>query len=138
MTSPGWTFDEACNPDLHAQLRLLSEWLRSELAAPEWKAILVTERLVLNRYSQVRVSADAVWTPDTYAERFSRLMRAGYLEIRLETLGILDSNLVTSIIVPGPPLGAPRTVVILRGLPRWVCEIPGWSLEKYLLISRSA
>jgi hypothetical protein len=65
-------------------------------------------------------------------------MRAGYLEIRLETLGILDSNLVTSIIVPGPPLGAPRTVVILRGLPRWVCEIPGWSLEKYLLISRSA
>ena len=83
-------------------------------------------------------TADAVWTPDTYAERFSRLMRAGYLEINLETLGILDPNLMTSIIVPGPPLGAPRTVVILGGPPRWVCEIPGWSLEKYLHIGGAA
>jgi hypothetical protein len=142
MSTPTWTLEEACSPDLDAQLGRLSAWLReldtppdwNRILTPEWSRILITENVRLFNYMTVRLPGDEIWTPAQYQERFSRLARAGYSWINIETLGILNSALVTTIVVPRDVLGIPQTQVMLSGPMRFVCETPGWGLERYLII----
>ena len=134
MDEPGWTLEEVCSPDLRLHLGRLSAWLRSDLNATEWESILIAERLFLEPDRRLLLSADAIWTPAQYAERFAQHARAGYSWINLETIGLLNSALVTSIDLPRASTGLSRTQVLLSGPMRFVSDGPGWSLERYLRI----
>ena len=138
MKTPTWTLDEACSRDLNAHLRRLSDWLRQDGDTPAWNSIVITEHLNLNNRTTVRLPASAIWTPSEYEERFARHARAGYSWINIETLGILNSALVTTIVVPRDAIGIPQTQVMLSGPMRFVSETPGWNLERYLFVDGAA
>ena len=126
-----WTLEQACSPDIAAQLDRLRSWLRAHCDAPHWNGVWLIENFWIEQ-CHVSLPATRAFRPEHYRDRFATLMAAGYAWVNLHGAGTLHGDLVATVeLPPGGPSSCPQTQVILSGPQAFVAE-RGWSLDGLL------
>lgn len=121
--------------DLEFYINEIKERICVQIALPQWKSILITERLGLQPDKVISLSKDQVWTPNDYKGHFNKLVTNGYGWINLHVYGVLNDNLILEFDWPTTePGNTPVASVNLSGPENWIKD-QRYRLSEFLELS---